>query len=103
MDKGGVAFKTTLNSNKSIIIKPNDFGVGAITIENYYVIMYRSKTANSIEREASSDEYFNAYTLLGHCVLSHVTYDDIIVQLQEMQNGLYILQSPTQTLKIKNF
>jgi len=103
MDKGGVAFKTTLNSNKSIIIKPNDFGVGAITIENYYVIMYRSKTANSIEREASSDEYFNAYTLLGHCVLSHVTYDDIIVQLQEMHNGLYILQSPTQTLKIKNF
>jgi len=103
IDKGGVAFKTTLNSNKSIIIKPNDFGVGAITIENYYVIMYRSKTVNSIENQASNDEYFNAYTLLGDCVLSHVKYDDMLVKLQELQNGLYILQTPTQILKIKNF
>jgi len=103
MDKGGFAFKTTLNSSKSIIIKPNDLGVGAITIENYYVIMYRSKSVNSIEREASKDEYFNVYTLLGHCVLSHVKYDDMLVILQEMQNGLYILQSPTQILKIRNF
>ncbi len=103
MDKGGFAFKTTLNSSKSIIIKPNDLGVGAITIENYYVIMYRSKSVNSIEREASKDEYFNVYTLLGHCVLYHVKYDDMLVILQEMQNGLYILQSPTQILKIRNF
>jgi hypothetical protein len=102
-DKGGMAFKKTLNSSKSIIIKPNDLGVGTITIENYYVIMYRSKSVNSIEREASNDEYFNVYSLLGHCVLSHVKYDDILVKLQEMQNGLYILQSPTQILKIKNF
>lgn len=103
MDKGGIAFKTTLNLSKSIIIKPNDLGVGIITIENFYVIMYRSKSVNDIEKEASKDEYFNVYSLLGHCVLSDVKYDEILSKLQEMQNGLYILQSPTQILKIKNF
>lgn len=103
MDKGGVAFKTTVNSNKSVIIKPNDFGVGPITIENYYVIMYRSKTVNNIHQEVNDEEYFNVYSLLGNCVLSHVKYNDMHIKIQEMQQGFYILQSPLQTLKIKNF
>jgi hypothetical protein len=103
MDKGGVAFKTALNSNKSVIIKPNDFGVGPITIENYYVIMYRSKTVNNIHQEVNDEEYFNVYSLLGNCVLSHVKYNDMHIKIQEMQQGFYILQSPLQTLKIKNF
>jgi hypothetical protein len=98
----GSTIRTKVNENGKYVIKPNEFGVGPITVENFYVIVYRNKSTSSVEITAESinKSNYQAWTIMGECVGIYSDLKEAVQKLKARGNGLYILRNDFEMIKI---
>ena len=93
-DRGGASLRITCDEKKSHMILPNSFGVGQITIEDFYVIVYRSQGTTSIQEDAIAQEmYSDIYSSNGVMIAKHVTSQEVDHILESSPNGLYFIRT----------
>ena len=93
-DRGGASLRITCDEKKSHTILPNSFGVGQITIEDFYVLVYRSQGTSSIEEDAIAQEIFSdIYNANGVMLAKHMTSSEVNKLLDSSPNGLYFIRT----------
>ena len=105
-DLGLVSMRVKCDEKKSYTILPNEFGVGSITNENFFVIMYRSQTANSIEDEnnvLTENTLYDVVNLHGMTLLSQQRLENARAFVRTLPAGLYILHSLQSTQSILQY
>jgi len=93
-DRGGASLRIRCDEKKSHTILPNSFGVGQITIEDFYVLVYRSQGTSSVQEDIIAQETFSdIYNAKGVMIAQHMTNHEVNQILDSSPNGLYFIRT----------
>lgn len=94
-DRGGASVRVTCDEKKSVTLLPNSFGVGQITIEEFYVIFYRNQGISSIQDDISHEtvSLSDIYSSTGILLAKHLNPQQINQMMEYSPNGLYFIKT----------
>ncbi|MFM7156442.1 MAG: hypothetical protein ACKO2H_02755 [Bacteroidota bacterium] len=94
-DRGGASLRITCDDKKSHTILPNSFGVGQITIEDFYVIVYRSQGINSIQEDVCTEQkqLSDVYSSTGIILATQLDGHQLTQLMESSPNGLYFIRT----------